>query len=269
MLYGFIIGAVMIFAYARWLEPRRLRVEDVEIAIPGLDPPLDGLTILHLSDLHQARFGREQKGLLAAIRQDYQLAVITGDFLTDLASYDFSPTAQLLAGLKPPIFVVLGNHDYPQEELLEADLRKAGAIPLRNACATVEHLGLQVAGVEDPHWAKLNPLSPYRPDLADTLAGAKEGMFTLLLSHSPEIHAQAALAQIPLVLAGHTHGGQVKIPLLGAPITASGRFFDSYVQGLYRKEKTLLYINRGLGTSGLPLRFLSPPEVSFIRLKRA
>lgn len=269
MLYALIPLALLALIYARWLEPRWPRASRVDIPIPGLDPQLDGFTILHLSDLHQARFGPGQNRLLAVIDQwPYDLVAVTGDLISCPVPYDFAPIAELLAGLESPVYAVFGNHDYPRARTLMADLTALGVNILNNSWQQAGE-NLQIAGVEDPNWTKHYPGSPYKTDLKQALAGADPAKFTLLLSHSPGILSAAAVAGIPLILCGHTHGGQIKIPLLGAPTTASGRLFDSFVQGIYREGNTLLYINRGLGMSGLPLRFLSPPEVAFIRLLRA
>ena len=269
MHYALISLVLLAFIYARWLEPRWPRVSKIDIPIPGLEPSLDGFTILHLSDLHQAQFGPGQRRLLAAIdKWDYDLVALTGDFISCSAHYDFAPIAELLAGLKSPVYAVFGNHDYPRAQTMTTDLTARGVNILNNSWQTAEETNLQIAGIVDPDWTRHNPGSPYRADLSLALAGSDPAKFTLLLSHSPGIFTAATAAGIPLVLCGHTHGGQIKIPLLGAPTTASGKFFDPFVQGIYREGDTLLYINRGLGTSGLPLRFLSPPEVAFIRLVR-
>lgn len=269
MPYVLISLALLAFIYAGWLEPRWPRVSKIDIPIPGLEPGLDGFTILHLSDLHQTRFGPGQKRLLAAIDQsDYDLVALTGDIISCPVPYDFAPIAELLAGLKSPVYAVFGNHDYPRAQALTADLTALGVNILNNSWQQAGD-NLQIAGVEDPNWTKHYPKSPYKTDLKQALAGADPAKFTLLLSHSPGIFPAAAAAGIPLVLCGHTHGGQIKIPLLGAPTTACGKLFDPFVQGIYRQGDTLLYINRGLGMSGLPLRFLSPPEVAFIRLIKA
>lgn len=269
MLYALALLVLFVFIYARWLEPRRLQVSHVEIPLPGLPDSLIGFVVLHLSDLHQATFGAGQRRLLAAIDQcHYDLAVLTGDFISARAAYDFAPTAALLARLKAPIYIVYGNHDYPCLDILAKDFACWPVGILNNSCLPVNDR-LQIAGVCDPDWTRHNPKSPYKTDLEQALAGADPNKFTLLLSHSPGIFADAIAKHVPLVLCGHTHGGQIKIPLLGAPTTASGRFFDTYVQGAYRQGSSVLYINRGLGTSGLPLRFLSPPEVAFIKLVRS
>ena len=270
MLYGLFLLFLLAIAYAHWLEPRWLRVSEVDIPIPGLPPHLEGLTILHLSDLHQTRFGPLQERLGNIFqRHSYDLTVLTGDFLSFPAPYDFAPTAELLAHLVSPVYAVLGNHDYHYLEPLLADFNHWKVKVLHNSWLPTDWEDMQIAGVVDPFWTKIRPEDPHKTDLVQALAGTNPEKFTLLLSHSPGILSSAAASDIPLILCGHTHGGQIKIPLLGAPTTASGKLFDPYVQGIYRKEKTLIYINRGLGTSGLPLRFLSPPEVAFLRLLRA
>lgn len=267
MLYVLAVLVFLGLVYSIFIEPRWLRLSRVQISISALDPILEGYTILHLSDLHQERFGSCQKRLLALIcREDYDLAVITGDFLSSYSPYDFTPVAELLAGIKKPVYSVYGNHDYQERDRLAKDLSDHGVVVLENAWCPVSK-ALQIAGVSDPSFSRRHPETPHKTDLKKTMTGLDPKVFTLLLSHSPEILPAAVKASIPLILCGHTHGGQVKIPLLGALTTASNKLFDPYVQGLYRQGETYLYINRGLGTSGLPLRFLSPPEVTFITLR--
>ena len=265
----FILSLAILFIYARWIEPNWLDVHTVEIEIQGLDPRLEGFTILHLTDLHQARHGANQSRLHKSIKnQDYHMVALTGDILDHPAAYDYSPTDELLSGLDAPVYFVFGNHDYPNSDTLTRELEAAGVRVLVNSWEGVIHNDaiLQIAGIHDPHWTKNNPYSLFKADLDAALHGVDPELFTLLLSHSPGIFDSAAAAGVPLILTGHTHGGQIKIPLAGAPTTASGKLFDQYVQGLYTKGPTQLYINRGLGTTSLPLRFLSRPEIVFLRL---
>lgn len=271
MLYALVICIAVITAliYARWIEPNWLEIHTVILEVPGLDPRLEGFTILHLTDLHQQRFGPGQEILAAAIGdKDYDIVAFTGDAVSYPLPYDFTPAAELIALLKAPVYFVFGNHDYPHFEDLARDLSAAGAIILANSRREVTYNGavVQIAGIHDPSWAHNNLDSWMAASLDVTLLETDPDQFTLLLSHSPGIFAAAAQQDIDLVLCGHTHGGQIKIPLLGAPTTASGKLFDKYVQGLYTLEDTRLYINRGLGTTGWPVRFMSRPEAVFIRL---
>lgn len=261
--------AILTLIYARWVEPGWLHVHMVDITVPGLDPRLEGFTILHLSDLHQHRFGSGQNKLHKLIRdRRCDIAAITGDLLSHPREYDFSPTRELLEGLDVPVFSVYGNHDYPRWKALARDLTAAGVNILANSWTEHSRDGaiIQIVGVHDPNWSRNNPRSWVQTDLDAALLGTDRSKFTLLLSHSPGILGAAAERDIQLTICGHTHGGQIKIPLLGAPTTASDKLFDRYVQGLYTVGNTQLYINRGLGTTGIPLRFLSRPEAVFLRL---
>lgn len=266
MFFLLLLGLAWL-GYALFVEPNWLHVHTVEVQIEDLPPELEGFTILHLSDIHQRRFGREQSRLLAAISgREYHIIALTGDLLRHPRPPDTGPTEELLAGLNGPVFFVPGNHDYPELVLVRETLERRGVHVLENSNYELAHKGgaLTVAGVHDPRWASLSPGGLYRPDLEAALP--RDGSFTLLLAHSPAIMEAAVRHQVPLVLAGHTHGGQIKLPLLGAPTTGSGRPFDRFVQGLYCEKGTSIYINRGLGNTTLPLRFLSRPEVVFIRL---
>jgi predicted MPP superfamily phosphohydrolase len=267
----FVLAVPLLFIYARWLEPNWLQVHSIDIEIQGLDPRLEGFTILHLTDLHQVRHGPNQTRIKRAVEgREYDMVALTGDVLDHPNRYDYGPTAELLAILEAPVYFVFGNHDYPGSKALGKALQRSGVHVLANSWESVTYneAVFQIAGIHDPHWTKYNPGSRFKTDLSAALQGTDPKLFTLLLSHSPGIIDSAATAGIALILTGHTHGGQIKIPLVGAPTTASGKLFDKYVQGLYRKGETQLYINRGLGTTSMPLRFLSRPEILFIRLVR-
>ena len=265
-LLTLLVIALAWLGYAGLVEPNWLDVHMIEVEIRDLPPELEGFTILHISDLHQRNFAPGQKRLEQAFSQyDYHMVAFTGDVITNSRTADFAPAEALLGLFDKPVFFVPGNHDYPLLTQIRELMEQHGAHMMENTYYVLEHNGasLAVAGVHDPYHARYS-YEMYQPDLAAALP--PENMFVILLAHSPGIMEEATNASIPLVLVGHTHGGQIKIPLLGAPTTASGTFFDQYVQGLYVNGHTQMYINRGLGTTGLPLRFLSRPEVVFIRL---
>lgn len=266
-----LIILVALTIYAWQIEPNWLEVTTVDVELFGLPQQLDGFTILHLSDLHLKRFGREQARLLEAIASHhYDMIAITGDLLDNPRNTGLDPVTELLDGLDGPVYFVFGNHDYHDYNQLTQELKARDITILANQHVRVRHNGttLQVAGIHDLHTARVNPSAQYQPDLEAALANASKALPLILLSHSPAVLENYPLPDwgVDLVLAGHTHGGQIKIPVLGAPFTASGRMFDKYVEGLYRDRTVQMYINRGLGTSSLPLRFLSRPEVTFIRL---
>lgn len=272
LLMSLVFLGLLSFIWGRYIEPRQLKVSRVELAIPGLPPELDGLTILHLSDLHEESFGPNQEKLLALLNTlDFHLVAFTGDAVDRPDRGNTQPLGQLLVGLSKPIFAVYGNHDYAHFNAVTKTYRQHGVNILANQAASFTHNNytLRIAGIHDPYWSRFNYMSPYLTDLDAALAQGETDAFTILLSHSPDIIPAAQDNKLPLVLMGHTHGGQVKIPLIGAPVTASGRFFAKHVQGIYQEGDTIVYINRGLGTTGLPIRFLSPPEVALLTLRSA
>jgi predicted MPP superfamily phosphohydrolase len=272
LLIAMVLLGLLSFIWGRYIEPRQLKVSRVELLIPGLPPELDGLTILHLSDLHEESFGPNQERQLTLVNSlAFDLVVFTGDAVDRPDGGNTQPLAQLLAGLNKPIFAVYGNHDYAHLDAVTRVYRQHGVHILANEAFpfSYNNYTLRIAGIHDPFWSRFNYMSPYLADLDAALAQGDTEAFTILLSHSPDIIPAAQDKKLPLVLMGHTHGGQVKIPLLGAPVTASGRFFAKHVQGVYQEGDTTVYINRGLGTTGLPIRFLSPPEVALLTLRRA
>jgi uncharacterized protein len=261
-------GATLAY-YATQVEPFRLRCRAETIWLPDLAPSLDGLTILHLSDFHtDARNARLMALLHDAVDEPADLAVVTGDFVHSPA--DIPAVAQILARIQAPLgtFAVLGNHDHQergrQRPALARGIRRmlaqVGAVELANRGILVERNGgaLWLAGVDDPHTG--------RDELKAALEGKPDGVPTILLSHSPDISPLASEAGIALVMSGHTHGGQVRFPLLGAPVTRT-RLTHPHAAGLWQVEQTWVNVSNGLGFYQ-QLRFQSPPEVVRLTLRR-
>jgi uncharacterized protein len=252
----------LVWAYAAFREPARPRLERVELRLPRLPAGLDGLRIGQLTDLHlgfryaeeNARWGVEQMR-----REAPELVVLTGDFIS--FQHAIPDVAAVLRDLGAPlgVYAVPGNHDY-WEGL--ADVRNALAlcgIPLlinEHRRLTWRGADLWLAGVDDVWDGSVS--------LADALRGVPEDAFTLLLAHSPDLVSDAAEAGFDVQLSGHTHGGHIRLPLLG-PL-GMPRFGRRYVMGRYQVGPTSLYVSRGLG--GPPLRFLCPPEATIITLRR-
>ncbi|MBI2320912.1 MAG: metallophosphoesterase [Chloroflexi bacterium] len=254
----------------------RLVLERVALPVPDLPPALDGLRLLHLSDLHlRATDGdlADEVRAFSALRPD--LTVVTGDLIEDDAGIPLAASlVRDLAG-RDSTFVVLGNHDYIRYGFggqkmtsfrndvprLCAALAQAGATVLRNAWATAQPRGtaLHVVGVDDPH------LGYDALDVAT--AGLPADGPRLLLSHSPDILPQAVAHGLRVVIAGHTHGGQVVLPLLGAVKTAT-RLRLPRPAGLLRWRSATIYVSRGVH-GALPIRFNCPPEVGLLTLRPA
>lgn len=244
------------------IEPALLlEVSRVELRL-GVEEPL---RVLHVTDLH---FGGpsiptiHRASLDAARAAGADLIAVTGDLISRAASageaLDFVAELAKLA----PVYVVPGNWEYwslgeSGEEVSSFLGELEGLGEVRALVNDAEEFaGVQLVGVDDPHLL--------RSDLDEALSRAKEGP-RVLLAHSPEIIREAA-GRVEVVLAGHTHGGQVVLPLVGPPYVPVRPGFRKYASGLFLEGGTYMYVCRGVGTSLVPLRFMCRPEVAVIDL---
>lgn len=260
---GTAVGAGVV--YPTLIEPWRVAIEKISIRVPALSPAFAGFRIAHLSDLHYRPYTTRHQiahvvELTNALRPD--LVVITGDFITH-GTGAIGSLAPLLGNLQATYGVIgsLGNHDVRCGEERVADiLRQSGLEMLVNEGRVLEHNGgaLFIAGVD----SACNGV----PDLRLALRERPPGMTTLLLAHEPDFADYIPKnAGVHLQLSGHSHGGQVCLPWIGAPILPDmGR---KYWRGLHTVGHTQVYTNRGIGTIGLPVRFGSLPEITEITLQ--
>lgn len=240
--------------------------EAVTFDVPGLDPAHDGLRVAQLSDLHVGRRTapatiRAAIAAANAFRPD--LVVLTGDYLSRHRE-EVRGMREQLGGLAAPTLAVLGNHDVWVDPRGAAQaLRAHGYEVLENAWTALRVRGapLAVVGVGD-HLTR-------RDDVAAATRGLRRsGPPPLVLAHGPRTADKLrALGRPALCLSGHTHGGQINVPILTPLLLASIR--EPYVRGLYRLGDVQLYVNRGIGMSGVRLRVNSPAEVTLATLRRA
>jgi predicted MPP superfamily phosphohydrolase len=242
-------------------EPARPILERVTLRVPALPPALDGLRIGHLTDSHLGfRYSEANLawGIAQMQRERPDLIVFTGDIVTH--HWAIPDVPRLLRGLEAPlgVYAVPGNHDH-WEGL--ADLH--AALTLANIPLLLnEHRHLSWNG-GDLWLIGIDDVWDGRPSLRQALRGVPAHGFKLLLSHAPDIAESAAHAGIHVQLSGHTHGGHLRLPLLG-PFTLP-RYGKRYVIGEYQVDGLTLYVSRGLG--GAPLRLLCPPEATIITLR--
>ncbi len=263
-------------AHPRWHDPQSwwlllpgneatdLAVQEKELHIPGMAPAWDGFAILHVSDIHlTGRIGKKWfiESLRLAQARPVDLAAVTGDLIDRPACAAW--LAELFAELRAPlgIYGVLGNHDVRKRNLaaLRTTLPSAGLVDLAGRCIKIETRGrtLLLAGTARP-WIKAKPPLP-PPDEAQT------GTLRVLLSHSPDQLAWARRHHVHLMLAGHTHGGQIQLPWLGA-VVAPSHHGVKYAGGTFFEPPTVLHVVRGL-SSQLPLRLGCPPEIARLVLR--
>lgn len=253
---------------ARLLPPPYLTLTLYDVTVPGLPAQLHGLRVLHVTDLHlrlDSRLASELPELVAGVPHD--LALYTGDFVDDADGLPL--LADTLRRLPRPeaAFAVLGNHDYgrhgrqhcgAQGRDVSAVLAEAGIQVLSNSAHSALGAGLFIAGVDDP--------SRHRDDLDHAMASVPEGACCLLLAHSPDIVLRLGQHRPGLILAGHTHGGQIRLPLAGPLITMS-RLPRRQVMGLHEYQGVPTFVSRGIGYSGVNLRLWCPPEVALLTLR--
>lgn len=263
-----IAGAVAAAVYGCLVEPESLRLEKIAIPVSFLPEHLNGFTIGVLADMHlnprSVKLTRKAALLLA--RENPDLVVIPGDLIKDrecipLLQVALEPLTGTAGSFPDPttgkpaqMFAVPGNWD-PWLK----DRRYAEALPFKVLCnqGLLAAPGLWLAGIDDGLLGD--------PDIDQALAGAPEDAVRVLLAHEPDLaDVIRPDHRIALQISGHTHGGQVRLPLIGTPVLPPlGR---NYRTGLDYAGSTPVYTSRGIGASHLRIRFLSPPEVTIIRL---
>lgn len=269
-IVGGLAGAAAATAvYATLVEPRWLQRTRPRIHIHGLPRALEGLRIALLTDMH-AGSARSLQRVRAAVRLALEagpdLIALAGDFAAD-DQPDFDRIFEALEPLEAPlgVYAVPGNHDYNVGiARWRQGLRRHPRIrDLTNRAVRLDVNGarLCVAGVDDFYRGtpRLDFLPP--PTTRD---------LTVLLAHGPDQaeRLRRSADAVDLVLSGHTHGGQVQLPFVGAPVSSAAHP-ELYEEGLRRRPWTQVYTSRGIGTVGLPIRFLARPEVAVLELTGA
>jgi predicted MPP superfamily phosphohydrolase len=267
-------------AYTVGFEPGQITLRQVDIPITGLPPALNGLKIGQLSDPHRCPFvphARVERAVALLADEKPDLVALTGDFVSYWPDYaaEYSET---LAPLRPELglFACLGNHDHwTDPDWVASALQAAGVTVLRNQHQVVSLDGahLCIVGIDD---IGDTGISLHRTGPADDLPAALadsplSGVIRILLAHNPDLVMEPVFAKetakrlIHLVLSGHTHGGQVSLPLIGPPFLSS-RYGQLFSGGLVRAAGTRVYVSRGAGSSW-PVRFNCPPEVNMLTLR--
>jgi uncharacterized protein len=240
-------------------ERHRIGVTELELPVSGLPVPLDGLRIGFITDIHHSELVPAEDVTRAVdlmLGTSPDVIVLGGDYVTRGDRAFMQPVAERLAPLTAPlgVFAIVGNHDDDRE--MPAALSRVGFSVLRDQRTALVVRGeqLTIAGIR--FWTR-------RPaDIARVLRGATGT--TLMLAHDPRRLTEAAALNVPAVLAGHTHGGQVVLPGYGA--VAKSRF--PVISGLGSLENTTMFVSRGVGTVYVPIRINCPPEVALITLRQ-
>lgn len=248
-----------------------LQTTETALVSPALPPAFDGLRIVELADLHGRVFGRGSRRLLAAVhRAEPDLICIDGDLFDEHT--DLAMLPPLLRGLCAiaPVYYVTGNHEWrvPGLRGILAQMRACGVTVLQDDWRVLRRGedALIVAGTDDP----CGPAERKTPAelIADIRAEAGEAAFLLLLTHRNDQLPQWSALGVQAVLAGHCHGGVVRLPFVGGLFGTDRRLFPAWDAGLYRQGETALYVSRGLGYTNVHFRLFNRPEVAVIVLRR-
>ena len=264
---------LVLIVWTVW-ENTALERNTYTIRSPELPDVFDGCRIAQVSDLHNAEFGDRNQRLLEMLREaEPDMIAITGDLIdsrkTNFAvALAFAEEAVRIA----PCYYVSGNHEarVPEYRELKAGLEAAGVTVLDDARVEIEISGksITVIGVNDPSFhADYLTSDAAVMDRKLSELPSEDADFTILLSHRPELFDTYVAHNMDLVLTGHAHGGQFRLPLIGGLLAPNQGLFPKYDDGLYSEGNTNMIVSRGLGNSIIPFRFNNRPEVVLIELK--
>jgi predicted MPP superfamily phosphohydrolase len=241
-------------------------VTSVDYRSAKIPAEFDGYTIVQISDLHNKRFGAEQRRLLKHIEKaEPDIIFVTGD-LIDAGRTDINAAMELIDGAVKlaHVYYVSGNHEarsgvYAQ---LRERLLRSGTAVLDNEAAVVEVNGarLNLIGLADPAFGSQSGDRAMR-EMLDTLRIDDGLVLNILLSHRPEFFGLYAGSGMDLVFSGHAHGGQIRLPFVGGLIAPGQGFFPKYTSDAYKQDGATMAVSRGLGNSIAPVRVFNRPEV--------
>lgn len=257
-------ASLLIFLWSFFIEPNIIKIEDIVLGFDDLPEGMENIKIAHISDIHSKKCGRREEKILQKLKETgADFIFITGD-IVDWSDKDFASCLWFWKGISASfpnkVFGVYGNHDHKNSgfKKLKTFLQESGIIILTNESGRIFTSAEDyffLIGVDDPHLGF--------DKIEEAMIDVEENSFKILLAHSPEILRKMGSQKTELVLVGHTHGGQIDIPFL-IDFFLPLKYDKQYKKGLFEQGLGYMYVNRGIGTTFLPLRLNSFPEIALI-----
>lgn len=270
------IGIVFFCAICTWViyQNKAVGITNYEIDCRS-SPELSGFTIVQISDFHNEKFGENQQKLIQKVSEcNPDMIAITGDFI-DCRHPDVELAMQFINNAVEiaPVYYVPGNHERwatEEYEQLCQQMNEAGVYLMAN---TVEYISygsgnIVCMGIEDPDFYSVIGADNEKEAAKNYIKGLdyEENDFTLLLSHRPELFDAYVEEKMDIVLTGHAHGGQLRLPLIGGLAAPNQGLFPEYDAGMFEEDGTHMIVSRGIGNSIIPLRINNPPEIVVVKL---
>jgi hypothetical protein len=270
LIIGILVG-ISIFLY---LQNNLISITEVKITSSKIPSSFKGYKILQISDLHNKKFGDNQDVLIQKVKSiNPDIIAITGD-LIDSKSYDAEMSMQVIRELvkEYPVYFVTGNHEKwsGKYNSLEKKLKKQHVTVLRNEHVIIQKGGheINLLGIDDPEFntGDIDEGSIVKDAIVKAKIETQPDRYNVLLSHRPEFLEEYAEEKVDLVLSGHAHGGQVRLPFIGGLVAPNQGILPKYTAGLYEKQNTSMIVSRGLGNSIIPQRIFNRPEIVVVQL---
>ena len=278
-LFIIVLIALILIGYFIWLiyENSILNVTTYDVSSKDLPKEFEGFKIAQISDFHNTQLGEDNDVIIDKLKEEKpDIIVITGDYI-DCRNPDLDCAERLtkrLVGIAPTYYCT-GNHEsrLPSElKLLEESFEKNGVKVLRNKKQLIKKgsSSIRICGIDDPDFFGINmPQEDVEAKLIKRINALEkdDGKYCILLSHRPELF-ELYCKTINLVMTGHAHGGQIRLPFIGPLFSPSEGLFPKYAEGVHTNQITTMIVSRGLGQSQFPLRVNNSPELVFVTLHK-
>ena len=242
-----------------------LTVDEYTFTSAKVSKSADDFRIVQVSDLHNAKFGKNNSRLISKIKdQSPDIIVITGDIVdSNLTNIDTATDFCKEAAKIAPCYYITGNHemwlDKSETDTLYTGMTSAGLTILDSTTITLEN-GIYLTGLGDDHL--------YDGTLAKLSDSVPDDALHIVLAHEPQyLEEEYTLSSPDLIITGHAHGGQIRLPFIGGIVAPDQGFFPKYTAGEYKSGDTTMYVSRGLGNSVIPLRIFNTPEINLLKIK--